>query len=137
MDGSQRHFMSKFYNWLFFTTSNKIIWPKIFLIFMHGYKSAILAAGLVFERFQTSMILNPFGVAIQAVVDVIIYFELLFKLFSTYCDLKNPWLYVATSYTKYKTFYNYFRNHHWEYFPSNLSLQKILNRIKLGEKCFQ
>ena len=34
---------NKFYNWLFFTTSNEIIWPEKILIFMHRLKSAISA----------------------------------------------------------------------------------------------
>ena len=69
-------------------------------------------------RFQTSIILNPFGVAIQALVDVILYIELLFKLFSTYCDLK----FLDYSNTLY-------------YIQNILQLfQKIPNRIKLGEK---
>ena len=32
-----------FYNGLLFTTSNEYVWSKIFLIFMHGLESAILA----------------------------------------------------------------------------------------------
>ena len=71
-----------------------------------------------FVRFQTSMFMDPFGFAIQAVVDVILYIELLFKLFSTYCDLKIL-DYSNTLY--YKTFCNYV-------------FKKILNRIKVGEK---
>ena len=33
----------KIYNGLLLKTSNEYIWPKHFLIFMHGLKSAILA----------------------------------------------------------------------------------------------
>ena len=39
----------KNHNRLLFTTSNEYNYPKIFLIFMHGYKSASLA---IFQNFQ-------------------------------------------------------------------------------------
>ena len=45
-----------------------------------------------FVRFQTSIILNPFGVAIQALVDAILYIELLFAgyiKFSTFNTFKK------------------------------------------------
>ena len=37
---TQRHFMNEFYKWLFFTTSNEIIWS---IFFIHRLKSAISA----------------------------------------------------------------------------------------------
>ena len=40
---SQKQFMKKIYDGLLFTISNEYVWPKFFLIFMHGLKSAILA----------------------------------------------------------------------------------------------
>jgi hypothetical protein len=40
---SQRQFMNKFLERLFFATSNKVIWPKRKFNWMHVLKSAILA----------------------------------------------------------------------------------------------
>ena len=39
---SLRHILDKITKWHFLRTSNKVIWPKIFLNSMHGLKSAIL-----------------------------------------------------------------------------------------------
>ena len=40
---SLRHILDKFTKGTFYSTSNEVIWPKIFSNFMHGLKSAILA----------------------------------------------------------------------------------------------
>ena len=40
---SLRHFLDKVSWWHFQSTSKEVIWPKKFLNYMHGLKSAILA----------------------------------------------------------------------------------------------
>ena len=43
MDGALIHFLDKITRWHFQSTSKEIIWPKMFLNYMHGSKSAFLA----------------------------------------------------------------------------------------------